>query len=74
MFAKDEEPLMSDNDRMIRLETDMAYLQDMVRELNDIVAQQQAMLTKLEKQNESLNKRIEDMDTEARPNRRPPHY
>jgi uncharacterized coiled-coil protein SlyX len=74
MFAKDEEPLMSDNDRMIRLETDMAYLQDMVRELNDIVAQQQAMLTKLEKQNEALNKRIEDMDTEARPNRRPPHY
>ena len=65
---------MSDKDRMIRLETDMAYLQDMVRELNDIVAQQQAMLTKLEKQNESLNKRIEDMDTEARPNRRPPHY
>ena len=74
MFAKDEEPLMSDNDRMIRLETDMAYLQDMVRELNDIVAQQQVMLTKLEKQNEALNKRIEDMDTEARPNRRPPHY
>ena len=65
---------MSDNDRMIRLETDMAYLQDMVRELNDIVAQQQAMLTKLEKQNEALNKRIEDMDTEVRPNRRPPHY
>ena len=65
---------MSDNDRMIRLETDMAYLQDMVRELNDIVAQQQAMLTKLEKQNEALNKRIEDMDTETRPNRRPPHY
>ena len=65
---------MSDNDRMIRLETDMAYLQDMVRELNDIVAQQQAMLTKLEKQNEALNKHIEDMDTEARPNRRPPHY
>ena len=65
---------MSDNDRMIRLETDMVYLQDMVRELNDIVAQQQAMLTKLEKQNEALNKRIEDMDTEARPNRRPPHY
>ena len=65
---------MSDNDRMIRLETDMAYLQDIVRELNDIVAQQQAMLTKLEKQNEALNKRIEDMDTEARPNRRPPHY
>ncbi len=65
---------MKDEDRIIRLETDMAYLQDMVRELNDIVANQQAQLTKLEKQNEALNKRMEDLDTEARPNRRPPHY
>lgn len=65
---------MKEEDRIIRLETDMAYLQDMVRELNDIVANQQAQLTKLEKQNEALNKRMEDLDTEARPNRRPPHY
>ena len=65
---------MKDEDRLIKLETDMAYLQDMVRELNDIVARQQVMMTKLEKQNEALNKRIEDLDTEARPNRRPPHY
>ena len=65
---------MKDDDRIVRLETDMAYLQDMVRELNDIVAAQQAQLTKLEKQNEALNKRMEDLDTEARPNRRPPHY
>lgn len=65
---------MKDEERIIRLETDMAYLQDMVRELNDIVSEQQVMLTRLEKQNETLNKRIEDMDTEARPNRRPPHY
>ncbi|MBO4278480.1 MAG: SlyX family protein [Spirochaetales bacterium] len=65
---------MKDEDRLIKLETDMAYLQDMVRELNDIVSRQQVMMTKLEKQNEALNKRIEDLDTEARPNRRPPHY
>jgi len=65
---------MKEEDRIIRLETDMAYLQDMVRELNDIVAAQQALITKLEKQNEALNKRMEDLDTEARPNRRPPHY
>ena len=65
---------MKDDDRIVRLETDMAYLQDMVRELNDIVAAQQAQLSKLEKQNEALNKRMEDLDTEARPNRRPPHY
>jgi len=65
---------VKDDDRIVRLETDMAYLQDMVRELNDIVAAQQAQLSKLEKQNEALNKRMEDLDTEARPNRRPPHY
>ena len=65
---------MKEEDRLIKLETDMAYLQEMVRELNDIVAGQQMLMTKLEKQNEALNKRIEDLDTEARPNRRPPHY
>lgn len=65
---------MKEEDRLIKLETDMTYLQEMVRELNDIVAGQQVLMTKLEKQNEALNKRIEDLDTEARPNRRPPHY
>ena len=61
-------------DRLLKLETDMAYLQDMVAQLNDIVVAQQAMMMKLEKQNEALNRRIEDLDTEARPNRKPPHY
>ena len=66
---------MSDKeDRLLKLETDMAYLQDTVSQLNDIVAEQQAMIMKLEKQNEALNRRIEDLDTEARPNRKPPHY
>ena len=60
--------------RIIKLETDIAYLQETVRELNDIVTSQQAMMMKLEKQNEVLNRRIEDLDTEARPNRKPPHY
>ncbi len=61
-------------DRLLKLETDMAYLQDTVAQLNDIVVAQQAMMMKLEKQNEALNRRIEDLDTEARPNRKPPHY
>ena len=66
---------MSDKeDRILKLETDMAYLQDTVSQLNDIVAEQQAMMMKLEKQNEALAKRLEDLDTEARPNRKPPHY
>ena len=63
-----------DNDRLIKIETDIVYLQDTVRELNEIVSTQQAAITRLEKQNEALNKRIEELDSEARPNRRPPHY
>ena len=62
------------DDRLLKLETDMAYLQDTVSQLNDIVVAQQAMMIKLAKQNEALNRRIEDLDTEARPNRKPPHY
>ena len=65
---------MNEEQRLVRIETDLAYLQDTVRELNEIVSAQQAAISRLEKQNEALNKRIEDLDTEARPNRRPPHY
>ncbi len=63
-----------DNERLIKIETDIVYLQDTVRELNEIVSAQQVAITKLEKQNDALNKRIEELDSEARPNRRPPHY
>ena len=62
------------NDRLTKIETDMAYLQDTVRELNEIVTRQEAVITRLEKQNEVLNRRLEELDTEARPNRKPPHY
>ena len=65
---------MDAEQRLIRIETDLAYMQDTVRELNEIVSSQQAAISRLEKQNEALNKRIEDLDTEARHNRRPPHY
>ena len=65
---------MDTDQRLIRIETDLAYMQDTVNQLNEIVSAQQAAITKLEKQNEALNKRIEEMDTEARPNQKPPHY
>jgi len=62
------------NVRLIKLETDLAYLQETVRQLNEIVTEQQLLVSKLEKQNEALAKRVEELDTEARPNRKPPHY
>lgn len=66
---------MKDNeDRIVRIETDMSYLQDMVQQLNQIVTEQQLLVARLEKQNEILAKRVDELDTEARPNRKPPHY
>jgi len=60
--------------RIEKLETDISYLQETVSQLNEIVTAQQIIVAKLEKQNEALAKRVEEIDTEARPNRRPPHY
>jgi len=57
-----------------KIETDIAYMQNRVMELDEIVAELQAQVLKLERQNELLNRKIEDLDTEARPNRKPPHY
>ena len=61
-------------ERIEKIETDMSYLQDMVQQLNAIVTSQQILVSKLEKQNELLARRVEELDTEARPNRKPPHY
>lgn len=72
--TKKVESVDSLNEALTKLETNMSYLQDTVRQLNDIVTEQQLLVSRLERQNEVLAKRVEELDTEARPNRRPPHY
>lgn len=59
---------------MEKAEINIIYLQETVRELNNIVTEQQMLVSKLERQVEFLAKRVEDLDTEARPNKKPPHY
>lgn len=72
--TKKVESIDSLTEALTKLETNMSYLQDTVRQLNDIVTEQQLLVSRLERQNEVLAKRVEELDTEARPNRRPPHY
>lgn len=72
--TKKVESVESLTEALTKLETNMSYLQDTVRQLNDIVTEQQLLVSRLERQNEVLAKRVEELDTEARPNRRPPHY
>ena len=73
-LTKQEFCMKDYEDRIEKIETDMSYLQDMVQQLNAIVTSQQVLVSKLEKQNEFLARRVEELDTEARPNRKPPHY
>ena len=72
--TKKVESVDSLTEALTKLETNMSYVQDTVRQLNDIVTEQQLLVSRLERQNEVLAKRVEELDTEARPNRRPPHY
>lgn len=72
--TKKVESVDSLTEALTKLETNMSYLQDTVRQLNDIVTEQQLLVSRLERQNEVIAKRVEELDTEARPNRRPPHY
>ena len=72
--TKKVESVDSLTEALTKLETNMSYLQDTVRQLNDIVTEQQLLVSRLERQNEVLAKRVEELYTEARPNRRPPHY
>lgn len=60
--------------RIEKAEINIMYLQETVKELNNIVTEQQILVNKLEKQVEFLAKRVEELDTEARSNRKPPHY
>lgn len=61
-------------DKIERIETDLMYLTDKVNSLNETVTALQAETERLRKQNELLHKKMEELDQEDRPNRKPPHY
>lgn len=63
-------------ERLIAVETKLAYLEDMVFTLNDLVAQQQRDLDTLRATKDRLEKRLAELaeSTGDLPNRRPPHY
>ncbi len=67
-----------DEDRIITIETKIAYQEDLLQKLDDIVSMQQKKLDQLEKTCRSMVKGIERLN-EADGNKsitdqRPPHY
>lgn len=70
--------MLSDmNEDIEKLEIKISYLESIAAELNDVVIEQSKEINHLKIQIEKLEKKVEDLieeTSEARPNRRPPHY
>jgi len=64
-------------DRFEDLEVRIAYQDQMLNELNDVVTRQQATITRLEQRYELLLEQVRslgDRDTSAPGDEKPPHY
>ena len=69
---------MADEDRIISIETKIAFLEDIVQTLNDTVVSQQQRISALEEQYKNLAQRLASISQssgqEADLDERPPHY
>ncbi|MCZ6565839.1 MAG: SlyX family protein [Gammaproteobacteria bacterium] len=65
-------------DRIIELESKVAYQEDLLQELNTIVIDQQSQLDKLSMLCQALNDRLKDamrsLPDSSHEDERPPHY
>jgi SlyX protein len=64
------------NDRLIEIETKLAYLEDMVATLNELVITQQKHINQLEIKKGLLEEQVEMLmeGQQDIPQRKPPHY
>ncbi len=68
------------NDELIELQTRMAYQEDTITQLNDVITKQDADILQLQQQMRLLAKRIDELSfaqdngSEEITNERPPHY
>lgn len=71
---------MNDHNEIIDIQTRLAYQEDLLNELNQIVSRQDAEILTLKQQVRQLNKRVEDFLTSPAQadvetgDERPPHY
>lgn len=62
--------------RIIALETKLAYLEDFVNQLQDVSVAQTKEIDVLKQENKLMSGRLQDLSDslEEIPNRKPPHY
>lgn len=68
---------MNTEDRLVELETKMAFQEDLLQDLNDVVARQEQQLEKLWQANRMLKSQLDTVHSatgEASNEAPPPHY
>ncbi|HOW83366.1 MAG TPA: SlyX family protein [Spirochaetota bacterium] len=65
---------MKTEDRIITLETKIAYLENYIDELNRAILDQEKTIKRLILETEAIRKQIEDKKEALPENERPPHY
>jgi len=68
---------MTDDERITKLEIDLAYLQDFMNQIQEVAVQQTKDIEKLKAENKMMAEKIKDMSNLMEgdiPNRKPPHY
>ena len=63
--------------QIISLEMKLAYLEDFVQQLQEVVLEQESTIERLVAENQHIKRKIADMAGQLEgdiPNRRPPHY
>lgn len=62
-------------ERFVALEMKMAFMEDFVRQLQDVCVENQLTIERLRQENSVLSDRIADLTESIEiPNRKPPHY
>ncbi len=65
---------MKTEDRIITLETKIAYLENYIDELNRAILDQEKTIKRIILETEAIRKQIEDKKEALPENERPPHY
>ena len=65
---------MEPEERIISLETKIAYLEHYVQELNQVVLNQDRIIKRLLTETDAIKKQIEDKKENLPEHEKPPHY
>lgn len=65
------------DDEIVKIEMKMAYLEDFLKELQEVTVQQGKLIENLQNENKAMKSKIKELSDSLEgdiPNVRPPHY